>query len=409
MHARTCFVLSPENPKMSGTYVCTGKEEGSVGAASPPAGGRGEDLLSCGDVESNPGPEGPGERDPGDGMQLDGALPREPNGVGPGPIRTRTRVQNRGMVVHQVETLMATSTDAIGNLEHPALLQESMDLAHQDVRSGPPIAAPPWGGSFGRPKKATGVPCDMQSLLRSRIFTVKHVPAGSQAKVSAALAGIIAAYCADPCEAHLFGMMAFPKLVLRTAPAKGSRGPEHLRTVLEHRLQLFCDGGYQTLWDHALRDNCNALNFNAATARAVKRQRTGGGEQVSDRTLDRVRELVAEGASKKALQLLTSTGIHDSSDPLVIQQLRKLHPPQEGELPLYAPGEATVWEARSAETFWGPLVRESILHFSQSQGAGSVGSAPEPLARCREAAGSRKCAGHRLGIPGGVVDTGSAA
>ena len=138
---------------------------------------------------------------------------------------------------------MAASTDAMGNFEHPALLQESMDLAHQDVRMGPPTTTQPWGGNFGRPKKATGVPCDMQSLLRSRIFTVKHVPAGSQSKVSAALAGIISAYCADPCEAHLFGMMALPKLVLRTAPAKGSRGPEHLLTILEHRLQLFCDGG----------------------------------------------------------------------------------------------------------------------------------------------------------------------
>ena len=299
MHARTCFVLSPEKPKTSGTCVRTRMEKGSVGDVSPPTCGRGEDLLSCGDVESNPGPEGPGERDPGEGMQLDGALPREPGGVGPGPIRTRARVPNRGVVVHQVEALMAASTDAMGNFEHPALLQESMDLAHQDVRSGPPTATQPWGGNFGRPKKATGVPCDMQSLLRSRIFTVKHVPAGSQSKVSAALAGIISPYCADPCEAHLFGMMAFPKLVLRTAPAKGSRGPEHLLTVLEHRLQLFCDGGYQTLWDHALRDNSNALNFNSTTTRAVKRQRTGGGERVPDRTLDRVRELVADGASKR--------------------------------------------------------------------------------------------------------------
>ena len=140
------------------------------------------------------------------------------------------------------------------------------------------------------------------------------------------LAGTISAYCKDPCEKRLFGLLAFPKLVMRTAPSKGSHAPEHLLAALELRLHLFCLGHYQQLWDQALRENANADTFSAPVARAAKRQKTGERAKLSGRTVNRVRELVGEGASKKALQLLTSSGIYDSSDPTVLRRLGELHP-----------------------------------------------------------------------------------
>ena len=175
--------------------------------------------------------------------------------------------------------------------------------------------------------------------------------AGCQGKVTSVLAGTLSAYCNDPCEARLFGVLAFPKLVLRTVPVKGNNATEQLVLALEQRLHLFQCGDYQSLWDPAMRDNPNANTFSAPVTRAAKRQKTGAGAP-AERTLARVRELVAEGASKKALQLLTSTGIHDSSDPAVIEHLKRLHPAPDAPLPLYAPGNTTEWEYSDAATYW---------------------------------------------------------
>ena len=235
---------------------------------------------------------------------------------------------------------MATSTNWMGNLDHPRLMSEPIDLAHQEVRTGgiasASVAVGRQAAPLHAPAKSTDLPCDLQTLLKCRLFSVKHVPAGCQERVTSVLAGTISAYCRDPCEAWLFGLLAFPKLVLRTAPSKGSRASEHLQAAMDLRLQLFCLGHYKQLWDQALRECPNANTFTAPVTRAAKRQKTGGGEKLSERTVNRVRELVGEGASKKALQLLTSSGIHDSSDPAVIRRLRELHPSAEGILPLYA-------------------------------------------------------------------------
>ena len=302
----------------------------------------------------------------------------------PGPIRVRSRAAlgHRPAVVAHVEAAMASATDGIGNLRHPGILQESVDLAHNDIRTGTQGtdggAERQQGILGGPPAKGKTIPCGLQALLQCRIFTVKHVPAGCQGKVTSVLAGTLSAYCNDPCEARLFGVLAFPKLVLRTLPVKGNNATEQLVLALEQRLHLFQCGDYQSLWDQAMRDNPNANTFSAPVTRAAKRQKTGAGAP-AERTLARVRELVAEGASKKALQLLTSTGIHDSSDPAVIEHLKRLHPAPDAPLPLYAPGNTTEWEYSDAATFWGPLVRSSILHFPRASAACPSGLRPSTL------------------------------
>ena len=267
-------------------------------------------------------------------------------------------------------------------MRHPGILQESVDLAHNDIRTGTQGtdggAERQQGMLGGPPAKGKTIPCGLQALLQCRIFTVKHVPAGCQGKVTSVLAGTLSAYCNDPCEARLFGVLAFPKLVLRTVPVKGNNATEQLVLALEQRLHLFQCGDYQSLWDQAMRDNPNANTFSAPVTRAAKRQKTGAGPP-AERTLARVRELVAEGASKKALQLLTSTGIHDSSDPAVIEHLKRLHPAPDAPLPLYAPGNTTEWEYSDAATFWGPLVRSSILHFPRASAPGPSGLRPSHL------------------------------
>ena len=179
----------------------------------------------------------------------------------------------------------------------------------------------------------------------------------------------------DPCEARLFGLLASPKMVVRTIPTGGGQAAEHLRVAIEHRLTALCAGDYNGLWEKAMKDNPNANSFNAPMTRGAKRQREGGGaERLPDRTLARVRGLVAEGASKKALQL-----IHDSSDPAVLRKLQQLHPDSAAPLPLFAADSAVHWEYEDTDTFWGPLIRDSILHFPRASAPGPSGLRPSHL------------------------------
>jgi len=70
--------------------------------------------------------------------------------------------------------------------------------------------------------------------------------------------------------------------------------------------------------------------------------------QASDSTAAAVRALLAEGASGRALQLLTSDGVYDAADPTVLARLRELHPQVEGPnleppLPEDRPDVAPSW------------------------------------------------------------------
>jgi len=63
---------------------------------------------------------------------------------------------------------------------------------------------------------------------------------------------------------------------------------------------------------------------------------TGASPQASDRKASAVRALLAEGAPGRALQLRTSDGVCDSTDPAVLARLQELHLQAEG-LGLAAP------------------------------------------------------------------------
>jgi hypothetical protein len=158
----------------------------------PQTGGRGADLLTCGGVESNPGPMH--ERED---MQDDPAhrplADLQPARL-PGPIRVRNRSAlraadstnaqvpghippERGALVANIELAMAHSTDNVGNLAHPGVLMDSVDLAHYDVRQGASSSSnvnPPARQNPLQPARAADMPCGFQTLMQSRVFTVKQ-------------------------------------------------------------------------------------------------------------------------------------------------------------------------------------------------------------------------------------------
>ena len=90
--------------------------------------------------------------------------------------------------------------------------------------------------------------------------------------------------------------------------------------------------------------------------------------------------LVAEGATRKALDTLVSPGSHDPADPAVIERLRALHP--QGKLLEAAtlpPSVDPLLASGTDEGFWDNIVREAILRFPRASAPGPSGLRPSHL------------------------------
>ena len=170
-------------------------------------------------------------------------------------------------------------------------------------------------------------------------------------------------------------MLCLPKLVLRTIPVRGRRGPEQLVSAIESRLSLFNTGQLDVLWNNALQECPNALPANIVETRARKRQRTNSGTP-TDRTTARVRELVGEGAIKKALVALNSSGLHNPEDPLIRARLEELHPAPLSPATLHLAMTKDTLEYFDPIEFWSPLIKHAILHFPRGSAGGPSGLRP---------------------------------
>ena len=318
-------------------HVC---EAGAFEVADdPPASGRGEALLSCGDVESNPGPAEPSQ----------------------GSVLGRRTAAER-------EALAGSSEDDT-DLAHPlppGVTGEPASLVVCPAGNEVHLAVQREPAGMARPRIP---PASVLDILRCRVPTLRHVPGGLQADVTRILAGTIEGYVASPCPSSLFGVLAFPKLVLRPVRVRGKHAAQQQEAALRLRLGLFERGEWGQLWEALTKD----LNPPGVATRAAKRAR-GDGPGAEEASRRRVEALVADGAPGKALQNLLSSGVHDSSDPAVLAKLRELNPAG-------APPNATDLPERvdpalgdeEGTAFWEPLVRDSLVRFPRGTAPGPSG------------------------------------
>jgi hypothetical protein len=98
-------------------------------------------------------------------------------------------------------------------------------------------------------------------------------------------------------------------------------------------------------------------------------------------TVRRMKELVGEGASKKALDILLLPGSHDPSDPMVLSGLRELHPaaPPVDNTGLPATVDPALGDSSDNPGFWEHLVRDAIVRFPRASAAGPSGLRPSHL------------------------------
>jgi len=130
-----------------------------------------------------------------------------------------------------------------------------------------------------------------------------------------------------------------------------------------------------------------------AQSRAVATETAAASPQASDRTAAAIRALLAEGAPGRVFQLLTSNGVCDAAEPVVLTRLRELHPQAEGPnleppLPENRPDVAPSWASGQL------LAMESVVQFfPPGRAAGTSGLQPQHLLDCLNSSGSAAKAG----------------
>ena len=159
----------------------------------------------------------------------------------------------------------------------------------------------------------------------------------------------------------LWGVLAFPKVVLRETGDPKSHPNLDAAKIVDRRLTLWETGNYTGLWEEVVRE--------ATTLEGKKRPtRADAGANRplrKDATLvEKMRALISEGAPRKALNLLMTNGLHSATDPAVMMRLAELHPDGNPVIAEGIPGSIdTGLPPHSAVEDWIPAVLKGVADF----------------------------------------------
>ena len=372
-------------------------EEEEAQVDEPPRTGRGDALLSQGDVESNPGPS-PSRKDKGvvrprehnqedvdmapsaadptfvpgcPGGPGDAVLPSYESGAMAAPPPRRASMPEDGQ------------GDWDGDLAHQPSVSSSVAYPKRGRSTGPSAAGNLWveGAPAAHPPRSLSAPplapvtppVSLQRLLQCPVGVLSHIPAALRPPVGDALALLLRGVAEDPTELGMWALLAFPKLVLRANARGGRNHNADVVTEVNRRLFMWRTWQWGPLWEEALasaRPQGQGPNTRGRTAAAA----------VTEATCKRLRRLVGEGAPARAMQTLLSDGVHDAADPAVQQRLRELHP---GAPPLAsgdggALGMAALLVPDVSEA-WLASVLDAVRTFPNGSAPGPSGLRPSAL------------------------------
>ena len=351
--------------------------------------GRGAALLTCGDVEANPGPLPgplgslplvPTDDSPAAGLDLgDQPMTNVATSSSGGPVRSRVGSRKRGVpplegpvLVSEMEVHVEDGgLDLAHQWQVPAALSQTTAAGNEEsvrIRTAAALLSPSLPVLFS-----------CTDILQARVPTVRHVPAAIQGDFSALLADAITQYCLLPSMDNLIRVLALPKLVLRAVNLRGKNSRDQLDAILRARMHTFRRGDLQQLWEDLSKDVGGNLTGARPETRAQKKARTTD-DGISADTLRLVTRHVADGAPRKGLDVLLSHGTHVPADPSVISRLQALHPPGDPVPPdLFPPATEAPLQSPEDLGVWTELVRDCILHFPRGSAPGPSGLRPSHL------------------------------
>jgi hypothetical protein len=160
----------------------------------------------------------------------------------------------------------------------------------------------------------------LEELHAARITTLRHIPGACRRTVAACIALLISDFVQWQSWEAIHRLQCFAKLVLRAPKRMGRAHAKKLALDVARRLRAFEAGQLSLLWSEA-----------TMAIQRDKPVRTRAAAKADEETLPKavqetIRALVEEGALSKAAKHLVSTGLADSSDPAVLESLRRLHP-----------------------------------------------------------------------------------
>jgi len=234
---------------------------------------------------------------------------------------------------------------------------------------------------------------DLVHLLETRILTLRRVPIAASSMCAQALTCLLQALEREQTWETLARLLFSPRIAL-AAPARGGRAT---RSSSIQQCRLNCLAAVlDPLGELIARIHRQAATDGPRT-RAQSRAAAPGTATASPQALDgtaaAVRALQAEGAPRRALQLLTSDGVCDAGDPAVLTRLCDLHP--QGEDPNLDPplGEDRPDIAPSWASDQLPGIGAVIRSFPPGSAAGPSGLRTQHLLDCLHSADSAAKAG----------------
>ena len=169
----------------------------------------------------------------------------------------------------------------------------------------------------------------LQTLLRTSHPSIRHLPTPIRPMLAAHYAHIIHTYTQSPSDDNLWLLWAFPKLILAAPARSGKRHHKQTELEITRKLALWTAGEFQALLSQYHQAHANKHNLRSTT------KKDGSSAIDNDSPLmRRIKNLVEDGASNKALKTIMSNGIMDANLPEVHEALVNLHP--DGQCPLFS-------------------------------------------------------------------------
>ena len=167
----------------------------------------------------------------------------------------------------------------------------------------------------------------LESVLRVRISTLRHVPKVCRAGWAGVVGGVFQAICADPSNVDAWVKLFMLARCILANPSRGGRSHwREIQRTVQSRISFWKEGKFHVLWDDVLAAN---RQLTQRLARPHPNSPSNTPSSVPNpQQVRRARRAVEDGQYRKAIQYLSSAGIaHSTTDVLNAMLSQSVPPP----------------------------------------------------------------------------------
>ena len=218
----------------------------------------------------------------------------------------------------------------------------------------------------------------LTNILGKHVTLVRHIPSGAMNVWGRTYASLLTSFSNNPTWESFADMLLFPKCTLGLPHRGGKKHKNDIANLVRGRVTTFTSEGWLACWG-------KMEGSRAAMPRTLKRKRDPlpPGKRAEDQGfLASLQGLMDDGAFSKAAKHLLSEGVHDSGDLEIHRLLENLHPKRHPPQYLNA---GLPWEVDSSlEGLKTRLkeLRRTVMSFPLGSAGGPSGLRPQHLQDC---------------------------